>query len=282
MKILQWNVQWCRGMDGVVDPARIARAARELADPDVICLQEVAINYATLAGSSGEDQVALLHREFPDYAVAFGVAVDVPDGRGGRRGFGNLILSRFPMHQVFRHTLPWPGESEKPSMPRIAVEATIAAPFGPLRVLSTHLEYHSARHRTAQIERLRELHAEACAHAAAKPSRQHESALFQQLPRPTATILAGDFNMKFSDPECTRLRAPFADKTPRFLDAWKQVHSREEHPPTFCLHTKDRAKKPYCCDFVFVSEDLAPRLKSVRVDGKTQASDHQPVIVELG
>jgi exonuclease III len=31
-----------------------------------------------------------------------------------------------------------------------------------------------------------------------------------------------------------------------------------------------------------VTEDLAPRLKAVRVDVDTQASDHQPVIVELG
>ncbi|TAK47754.1 MAG: endonuclease, partial [Betaproteobacteria bacterium] len=39
MRLLQWNIQWCRGMDGVVDPARIARLARELCDPDVCCFQ---------------------------------------------------------------------------------------------------------------------------------------------------------------------------------------------------------------------------------------------------
>jgi endonuclease/exonuclease/phosphatase family metal-dependent hydrolase len=30
-----------------------------------------------------------------------------------------------------------------------------------------------------------------------------------------------------------------------------------------------------------VTEDLAPRLKSVRVDVDTQVSDHQPVAVEI-
>ena len=35
------------------------------------------------------------------------------------------------------------------------------------------------------------------------------------------------------------------------------------------------------CDFIFVSDDLAPRMKSIRVDQETQASDHQPVILEL-
>jgi endonuclease/exonuclease/phosphatase family metal-dependent hydrolase len=38
---------------------------------------------------------------------------------------------------------------------------------------------------------------------------------------------------------------------------------------------------PYCCDFVFVTRDLAPRIRSVRVDAHTRASDHQPVIVEF-
>jgi endonuclease/exonuclease/phosphatase family metal-dependent hydrolase len=35
------------------------------------------------------------------------------------------------------------------------------------------------------------------------------------------------------------------------------------------------------CDYVFVSDDLRARVRSVRVDQETQASDHQPVIVEL-
>jgi len=40
VRLLTWNIQWCRGVDGKVDPARIAREARRLADPDVICFQE--------------------------------------------------------------------------------------------------------------------------------------------------------------------------------------------------------------------------------------------------
>ena len=38
---------------------------------------------------------------------------------------------------------------------------------------------------------------------------------------------------------------------------------------------------PYCCDYVFVTPDLVPRLKSIRIDTQTQASDHQPVLLEL-
>ena len=281
MNLLQWNIQWCRGMDGVVDAARIARVAREIADPDVACFQEVAINYATLTGSSGENQVEMLQGEFPGYTAIFGVAVDVPDDAGGRRQFGNLILSRLPVLQTYRHTLPWPAESGTPSMPRIAIEAIVDAPGGPVRVTTTHLEYYSARQRVAQVARLRELHVEACEHARAKSSAQYRSGPFQPFARPTRAILTGDFNMKTSDPAYANLLEPFEGKTPRYVDSWTAAHGGEEHPPTFCLHGKEYAKDPYCCDFVFVSEDLVPRLKSVRVDVDTQASDHQPVIVEL-
>ena len=37
MILITWNVQWCRGVDGRVDPARIVSAAKDLADfEDVI------------------------------------------------------------------------------------------------------------------------------------------------------------------------------------------------------------------------------------------------------
>ncbi len=281
MKLLQWNIQWCRGMDGVVDPARIARFAKAFADPDVICFQEVAINYPSLAGSSGEDQVELLKAQFPGYTAVFGVGVEVPDDKGGRRQFGNLLLSRLPVRQSFRHTLPWPAESGTPSMPRVAVEAVIEADIGPVRVITTHLEYYSASQRMAQVTRLRELHEEACGHARANSSAQYRSGPFEPFGRPAAAILTGDFNMRADDPACVKLREPFSGNVPKLVDAWAHAHPGKPHPPTFCIHGKEHGKHPYCCDFVFVTEDLAGRLVDVRVDVDTQDSDHQPVAIEL-
>ena len=49
--------------------------------------------------------------------------------------------------------------------------------------------------------------------------------------------------------------------------------------PTF--HVYD-AGAPFYCDYVFVTPDLVPKLRSFRIDSATQASDHQPVVVELG
>ncbi len=108
MRLLSWNIQWGRGIDGRVDLARAAAVARDF-DADVICLQEVAINHPGLPGGAAMDQVAWLSGLFLGYEAIHAVGSDLPDGLGGRRQFGNLILSRLPVMQVFRHPLPWPA-----------------------------------------------------------------------------------------------------------------------------------------------------------------------------
>src|SRR6185436_8590222 len=95
-----------------------------------------------------------------------GIAVDEYPANGGRREFGNMILSRLPVTHVLRHLLPWPADPGVPTMPRIAVEAVLETADGPLRVTTTHLEYHSALQRDAQVARLREIQVEATGHAA--------------------------------------------------------------------------------------------------------------------
>ena len=264
MRLISWNVQWCRGIDGTVDPARISREARRL-DPDVLCFQEVSQGFTDLAGSQGEDQVEALRREFPGYAVFFAAAVDVPGAGGARRCFGNLLASRLPVGRVMRHILPWPA-ADVPSMPRIALEAVVQAPEGAVRVITTHLEYYSSGHRAAQIERLRELH------AGTNREKVDSDGPFKPQPRPQSAIVCGDFNMPPEDP----LRTRFLET---FVDAWEHVHPGEPHPHTFHVH--EEGERSYCCDYVFITADLAPRLRSISVDGANRASDHQPVILAI-
>jgi endonuclease/exonuclease/phosphatase family metal-dependent hydrolase len=276
MRLLSWNVQWCRGIDGRVDPSRIAAQVRR-EDPDVICLQEIATNFAELPGSAGEDQAHALMDALPGYEGCLASGVDVPASAGGRARFGNLILSRLPLGRVLRHSLPWPPAPDVPSMPRVAVEAVVQTNFGPLRIITTHLEYYSHEHRAAQIGRLRALHAEAC--SPRKPVEKPGP--FRSLPRPASAIVCGDFNLPPADPLHAVFKNPFAPGIPKFLDAWEAVHPGQPHPHTFHVFERDEGDPPYCCDYAFVTEDLAPRLASVRIDAETQASDHQPVIVEL-
>jgi endonuclease/exonuclease/phosphatase family metal-dependent hydrolase len=276
VRLITWNVQWCRGIDGIVDPARIAHEARRIADPDVLCLQEISVGFADLPGSQGEDQVEALRREFPGHFVFFASAVDVPGNEGARKRFGNLIASRFPVGRVMRHALPWPRTSA-PSMPRAALEAIIQAPFGPLRVITTHLEYYSSGHRAAQIEHLRKLHCETNRESA---TGENEGP-FQALPHPDSAIVCGDFNLPPEDPLRARFLEGFVDRAPKFADAWEALHPGQAHPHTFRVHERKDDQSPYCCDYVFVTEDLVAHLRSISVDGDNRASDHQPVIVEL-
>ena len=60
MKLITWNVQWFCGLDDVVSVERVVGEARAMADFDVLCLQEVAVNYQQLMGNAGFDQVARL------------------------------------------------------------------------------------------------------------------------------------------------------------------------------------------------------------------------------
>ncbi len=281
MKLITWNIQWGRGIDLKVDLARIARTATEIADFDILCLQEVAVNFPALAGSGGENQVEELSRLLPGYSAHYGIATDVDDGHGHRSHFGNLILSRLPVIQVFRHLLPWPPDPEVPSMQRIAVEGIVQARWGPLRVMTTHLEYYSVMQRMAQVEALRRLHEEACRHAAFPRPAGEPGEPFAALPRPASAILTGDFNFKPDAPEHQRMTSAFGAVVPRLMDAWEIAHPKQPHTHTVGLQENGWAEHPYCCDFIFVTDDLASRVRTVAVDTQTQASDHQPVLIEL-
>ena len=269
MRLLSWNVQWCRGLDGNVAPARIAAHVRG-AEADVACLQEIASDFPDLPGSEGEDQPVLLWKALPDYEPVVGWAVDVP-GRGrARMRFGNMMLTRLRVGRILRHSLPWPA-ADGPTMPRIALEAVVQAPFGPLRVITTHLEYSSGAHRAAQIGRLSEIFLE----GQAARKAVDEPGPFRSQPRPAGTLLCGDFNLPADD----ALHRKILDIG--FVDAWQALHPGKPQPPTFHLHERKDGQAPCCCDFVFVTPDLAPRLRAIAVDAENRASDHQPVLLEL-
>lgn len=282
MNVITWNIQWGRGADGRVDLDRIVAHASRLADFDVLCLQEVSAAYPELPGCDGSDQFRGLADRLPGYAAIGGVATDTPHPAGGRRSFGNMIFSRYPVLQVFRHLLPWPADPGLPGMQRIALEATLDTPLGLMRVTTTHLEYYSSRQRASQVERLRDLHQEAVAHAVSPRPGELSEGPFFFVPRAAASILTGDFNCLPESSDRTRLLAAMDRATPPYRDAWEITHPGEPHAPTVGLYDKAQwPSPPFTCDFIFVSGDLAPRVKAMRVDPTSDASDHQPVLLVL-
>lgn len=281
MKLVTWNIQWGCGVDGRVDLRRIVATARRLADFDVLCVQEVADNFPALDGNDDRDQFAELAALLPGYRRVEVYGVDAPGDGGRRRRFGNVLFTRYSVLAVRRHALPWPADAGRESMPRAAVEATLQAPMGAIRVTTTHLEYYSDVQRRAQARYLRHLQDEACQRALNPPFPTAEGGPFDAVPHTTSSILAGDFNFPLDHPAYGDIQAPLAAGGPPYRDAWVVAHGNRPHPPTFCVHATKYSKTPYCCDFAFVSEDLAQRVRDVQVDTQTPDSDHQPVLLEL-
>ncbi|MBX3639900.1 MAG: endonuclease/exonuclease/phosphatase family protein [Nitrosomonas sp.] len=281
MKLLSWNIQWGRGMDGIVDLNRILDTIRILDTFDVICLQEVAVNFPGLAGSRGEDQFALLSQGLPEYTGIYGIATDMPNAKGGRSYFGNAIFSRLPVAQVWRHLLPWPAEETIPSMQRILIEAVIQSGFGAIRVLTTHLEYYSQHQRKQQIANIRHLHYEACTMSRRTQYIEEQGGPFEVLDRPAEAILCGDMNFPATAEERLQLLSPFDSDIPDFLDTRTILYPDEPHIPTVGIHPVDFVNKPECFDHIFITSGLINHLKTHRVDTITAASDHQPVWTEL-
>lgn len=267
--ILTWNIQCGMGCDGVVDLARIARVVKAMGEADVICVQEVARNDPAIAG--GADQAAELEALFPGYRAFFGPALDRDQaGSEKRREFGNLLLARLPVLQVFRHLLPRPAQGGIKHMQRQAIEAVVETRAGPLRVVTTHLEYYSAAHREAQIERLRALQAEVAQNEALPP--KPAASPYDPTPRPASLVLCGDLNFLPHEPQYGQVFEP------PLLDAWRVARGAEPHPPTTGFH--DRVQwlmGGHCRDYFAVTPDVAARVAALEVDLATDASDHQPL-----
>ena len=167
-------------------------------------------------------------------------------------------------------------------MQRVAIEAVIEAPdVGDLRVTTTHLAYYSAAQRLAQFNALRELHAAAQGHRQPPQRADTSRGPFHWRPRPGAGIVTGDCNCEPDSPGYARMLAPFDDATPPFRDAWHIAHPGQPHAHTVGLYDTVQWPRQFACDFVFVSADLAPRVKAFDVDAGSDASDHQALVLTL-
>ena len=93
----------------------------------------------------------------------------------------------------------------------------------------------------------------------------------------------GDFNFRPEAPERARITAASDDPAvPALHDAWTLAHPGTPHATS--VGRNDPVQWPegaFTCDFVFVSDDLAPRVAAVEVDDLSSASDHQPMLLEL-
>ena len=280
-KIVSWNIQYGKGVDGHIDLNRIAREVLIGGFPDLICLQEVSRNYP--ATDNGSDQVAELQKLFPEYESYFGASHDRSGGfKGRRRQFGNLVLTRHSPIQVLHHLLPSPADPKVKFMSRQTTELIISTSSETIRVMNTHLEFFSEKQQFSQVQRIRELHKEACTQFS-EPGLDMPNTPFERVDRPDKMVICGDFNFT-PDSICYQLMTEtFSGKIPDLFDAWNTVHPEESRSPTCGVFDHKQWKNgPHCRDYFFLSEKLIQQIQEVSVNTKTNASDHQPICLILG
>ena len=285
MQLVTYNIHYGTGKDGAVDLNRIAS---EIDGADVIAMQEVDRFWSR---SNMIDQVKEITERFSDYHWIYGPGVDLnasirdADGRveNRRRQFGNLVLSKFPILASRNYLLPKMSFHAQLSIQRSMLDCVIACPRGHVRIASLHLAHAAPPERSAQIERIRQLQAEAGRDGGVLSGTHENWQEDDAFPAwPKESVLLGDFNLTPDEPAYAALAGPMDPKYGRitemdgYLDAWILSGGDPD-----AGHTKFEEMGNRRIDYAFVSPNLADRVRAVQVDAAAQGSDHQPLWLEI-
>lgn len=143
LRVLCYNIHHGEGTDGRVDLPRLAEVIRR-AEPDIVALQEV----DDRTNRTGHvDQTAVL-AELTGLHGRFGKQLDYDGG-----GYGQAILSRYPLSEVTVQWLPGMPARER----RIVASVRVKANDLTLTFASTHLHHANAEIREQQAEALNQL-----------------------------------------------------------------------------------------------------------------------------
>ena len=269
MILATYNIHYGVGADGGYDMMRIADA---LADADIACLQEVTRGFPDNAYA---DQTACIGKRLNRYYRFHGpmeadASTVAADGTitSRRRSFGNALVSRWPILWSRGVMLPKTRLTDRFDLQRGYIEAVVDVPSGPLRVYCTHLSHLAPAQRQPQVEALLAAVGSAAAVGATWDGVPPQTFMFQEtaLPVPGPAIVAGDFNFTPQHPE-------YPVATAALADAWHAAGNPEDGVESFRGEGR--------IDHVFVTRDLAARVKRAWIDRAVAASDHWPVFVEF-
>lgn len=231
LRVLTWNLHHGEGVDGKLDLERIADRIRDVR-ADVVALQEV----EQVTGRTGRvDQPAELGR-LCGLSHVFGKNLDFQGG-----GYGNAVLSRFPIRSSYNRRLPIVNNGEPRGV--LVVELEIPGLPLPCTLLCTHLD-----HRPADAE------------------RRLAAGVIQELATTGTTapmLLAGDLN---DTPESPVFKL--------FLQDWQWLQSGP-------LPTIPVARPQQQIDFILTRPLNRWKLRDVQVLDEAVASDHRPLLMVL-
>jgi len=266
-----YNIHYGVGADGRYDVSRIAD---EVAQADIVCLQGTVRGWPQ---NNHADQTAEIGRRLNRYFRFHGpmeadsstVGVDgVITNR--RRSFGNAIVSRLPIAWSRGVMLPKTRLGQGFDLQRGYIEAVVTAPSGALRVYCAHLSHVGATQRLPQVEALLAAVKRAPDSGATWDGAGPATFLFHEpeLEVPAPAIVAGDFNFTPGHVEYPLIAAAGLG------DAWRVAGNTEQET--------NSCPREGRIDHVFVTPDLAAKVKRAWIDHAAKGSDHWPVFVEFG
>ncbi|MEM7562720.1 MAG: endonuclease/exonuclease/phosphatase family protein [Pseudomonadota bacterium] len=283
MKILSYNIQYGRGMDGDFD---LVRTCKRLRGADIICLQEVEQGWER---SGNIDQAAEITGLLPTYYSVYGASFDVDasvrSAHGAvinkRRRQGNLTLSRWPIVSSRTFNLPKVHFPDKFNMQMGFIESVIVTPDGPVRVYNYHAGYLESAERVIQVKAFSKVYHRSVQEQGAWSGKAdidgYDWSNGRELPAmPVSAIVCGDFNANHQTEEYRVLLEQTG-----LQDCWALIAPAEVNVKTWKGEETGDIQVSGKIDHILVSPDLTVGLKSARVDQDCDASDHTPIEVEI-
>jgi len=229
LKVLSYNIYHGENMDGGSNLGMVARIIRSL-DPDIVALQEV----DSCTKRSGGIDIAKVLGKLTKMNHIFGKAMDYQGG-----GYGEAILSKYPIIETVNHSLPASGDHE----PRAALEITMEIPSGKnIRFIGTHLDHtRNSEDRILQ-------------------ARTINDKVFTDSEIPM--LLAGDLNA-----------IPGSEVINIFLEKWMDATDGKAR-----YNTPQETRRGRI-DYILYFPEKTWKVVEYRVIDEKDASDHNPVFV---
>lgn len=247
LRVVTYNVHYCKGLDGRFAPDRIARVLRDL-DPDIVALQELDCGRPR---SRGDDQLAYLAQELGLHHLF------APSIVNGEERYGHGLLSVHPIRLVRQARLPTGGVPV--IEPRDGLHASVDVGGREISVVTTHLGLAYAE-RAAQIDRLL------------------RDDFLGGVPTDRPALFLGDLNLAPGGKLYRRLVAKWGQVNGHAVFRDVQAHA----PNHVAIKTFPSFLPVRQLDHIFVTPHF--RIHEVRSPANLltrRASDHLPLVAEL-
>jgi exodeoxyribonuclease III len=262
MKIVSWNIENAlRCLDS------LPHVMEQFGTPEVLCLQELRIR------STDQSDVRRLVGALPGYYCHYSLARDPRNVtfRGGRMyGVATFVRGRW--------------RAEQPSWDREG--RLVVARRRKLLILNVYAVNGTPKPYFGDNGRI-----VGDRHAFKRRFQQQVIALGYELRRFGGVIMAGDWNVSPAAQDTyprLRTEAPHAQARAElvtqiaqagFVDIWRQCHPSERAYTWF--NRRARGLDAARVDYIFVSQDIVPRITRADIPELLPSSDRAPVLVEM-